>query len=148
MRNDDFLDLELGQWYSVIIMENNAIHQRVRAVRLALKLTQRQFAKQIGLAQTALCMIELGKNTLTEKVIKLICAEFGVNEQWLRTGKGVMLKNSPYLKELCDILVNLTPDTQQYLLLMARELLNVQAKLLDKVDAEDADHIPGPCVKS
>ena len=129
-------------------MGKNTMYKRVRAVRQALKLTQKEFAKAVGLAQTALSMIEVGKNTLTDKVIKLICAEFGVNEQWLRAGKGVMLKNSPYLKELCDILVNLTPDTQKYLLLMARELLNVQVKLLDKADAEDADHTPDPCVKS
>ena len=112
------------------------MHQRVRTVRQALDLTQKEFAQQIGLAQTALSMIEVGKNTLTDKVVKLICAEFGVNETWIRTGKGVMLTESPYMKELCDILVNLTPETQRYLLLMARELLSVEKTLLDKDDAE------------
>ena len=102
--------------------KNIAVHQRVREVRQSLKLTQKDFAKQVGLAQTALSMIELGHNTLTDKVIKLICAEFGINETWMRTGKGEMMKESPNLKELGDILVNLTPETQNYLLLMAREL--------------------------
>ena len=111
-------------------------HQRVRAVRQTLKLTQAEFAKQIGLAQTALSMIEVGKNTLTDKVIKLVCAEFGVNEKWIRDGKGEMFKKSPQLKELSDILVNLTPETQQYLLLMARELLNVLQKLLKESNTD------------
>jgi transcriptional regulator with XRE-family HTH domain len=137
IHNDDYLDLQLGRWYPVLTMKNDAIHQRLRAVRLALQLTQRQFAKQIGLAQTALCMIELGKNTLTDKVIKLVCAEFSVNEQWLRTGKGQMLKQSPYMSELCDILTNLSHDTQRYLLIMARELQEVEQKLLNKVDVEE-----------
>ena len=115
-------------------MEKNAMRQRVRTVRQTLKLTQKKFAQQVGLAQTALSMIEVGKNTLTDKVVKLICAEFGVNEKWVRTGKGEMMKDSPHLKELGDILVSLTPETQQYLLLMARELLAVQEKLLKESD--------------
>ena len=114
--------------------KNAAINHRVRTVREALKLTQREFSKSVGLAQTALSMIETGKNTLTDKVIKLICAEFGVNENWMRSGKGSMLKQSPQLKELGDILVDLTPETQNYLLLVARELRNVQNVLLKESD--------------
>ncbi|MCL1941214.1 MAG: helix-turn-helix transcriptional regulator [Synergistaceae bacterium] len=109
------------------------MHHRLRAVRKALKLIQSEFAKQIGLTQTALSMIEVGTNPITNKNIKLVCTAFNVNEQWLRTGEGEMFNASPYLKEFCDILVNLTPETQEYLLIMARKLLNVQKKLLDKV---------------
>jgi len=115
------------------MMENITIYQRVRIVRQKLKLTQRQFAEQIGLAQTALSMIETGNNTLTDKVIKLICAEFGVNESWIRSGKGEMMKESPHLKELGDILVNLSLPTQKYLLLMARELLTVEKNLREEL---------------
>ena len=110
------------------------MHHRIRAARKALKLNQLEFANRIGLSQTALSMIEVGNNPITNKNIKLICATFNVNEQWLRTGIGEIFNASPYLKELCDILVSLTPETQQYLLLMARELLNVQKKLLDETD--------------
>ena len=109
-------------------------NERIRKVREALGLTQRQFAPKVGIAQTAISMLETGNNTVTDKVIKIICSELGVNEKWMRTGKGEMFKASPNLKELGDILVNLTPETQQYLLLMARELLNVQEKLLNKND--------------
>jgi len=111
------------------------VNHRVRTVREALGLTQREFSKQVGLAQTALSMIEIGKNNLTAKILKLICAEFGVNETWMKTGKGEMLKASPQLKELGDILVDLTPETQEYLLLVARELRNVQQKLLKISDS-------------
>jgi transcriptional regulator with XRE-family HTH domain len=117
-------------------MEGITMHQRIKAARKALKLTQVDFARQIGLAQTALSMMELGHNTITDKNIKLICVTFNVNEQWLRTGKGQMFNDSPYVKELCDIFVNLTPETQRYLLLMARELLGVQQKLLEKTDTD------------
>ena len=110
-------------------MEENTVHHRLRAARKALKLNQEEFGRRIGLAQTALSMIELGNNPVTNRNIKLICMTFNINEQWLRAGKGEMFNASPHLEELCDILANLAPDTQEYLLLMARELLNVQKKL-------------------
>ena len=114
------------------MMENNAVHHRLRLVRKALNLNQIEFAKQIGLTQTSLSMIEVGNNTLTDKNIKLICATFNVSEQWLRNGKGEMFNASPSVKELGDILETLTPETQRYLLIMARELLSLQEKLLEE----------------
>jgi hypothetical protein len=83
-------------------------------------------------------MIEMGNNRITDKNVKLICVTFNVNEQWLRTGKGPMFNASPYVKEISDIMENLTHETQQYLLLMAQELLNVQGKLLGGTDDSDA----------
>ena len=115
-----------------MIMEENNVHQRLRTVRLALKLNQEEFGKRIGLAQTAISMIELGNNTITNKNLKLICVTFNINEQWMRTGKGEMFNTSPYLKEFCDILVNLSPEMQKSLLLIAKKLLDAQNRLLEK----------------
>lgn len=41
-----------------------------------------------------------------------------------------MFNSSPYEKEFTTIFGHLTPETQKYLLLMAKELLNTQQKLL------------------
>jgi hypothetical protein len=49
-----------------------------------------------------------------------------------------MFNASPYTKEITDIMENLTPETQQYLLLMARELVNIQGKLLHRSGEDDA----------
>ncbi|MDR1579818.1 MAG: helix-turn-helix transcriptional regulator [Synergistaceae bacterium] len=106
------------------------MRHRIREARKSLGLNQEDFARQIGLTQTSLSMIEMGNNKVTDKNVKLICVTFNVNEQWLRTGRGPMFNASPYVKEISDIMENLTPETQQYLFLMAKELLNVQEKLL------------------
>ncbi|MDR2716576.1 MAG: helix-turn-helix transcriptional regulator [Treponema sp.] len=103
------------------------ILDRIRLVRKALELNQGEFARQIGLTQTALSMIELEKVTLTDKNIKLICATFAVDEDWLRTGKGEMFGvESPYEKELLETFGKLTADTQEFILEMARGLLKRQ----------------------
>jgi transcriptional regulator with XRE-family HTH domain len=109
------------------------MHKRIKNARKALKLNQTEFARQVGLTQTALSMIEIGKSKLTKKNIKLICVIYNISEHWLETGEGDMFSASPYEKEFREIFSSLMPDTQQYLVLMARELLNTQRKIVDTV---------------
>jgi transcriptional regulator with XRE-family HTH domain len=105
------------------------IHDRIRLVRKNFGLNQEEFAGRIGLTQTALSMIELEKVSLTEKNIKIVCSTFAVNENWLRTGNGEMLGPlSPYEKELLSVFGKLTPDTQEFVLEMAKKLLKMQEK--------------------
>jgi transcriptional regulator with XRE-family HTH domain len=72
------------------------MRERLKLIRKKLGLNQTEFARLIGLKQTALSMIEAGTTALANKNIKLICATFNVNEQWLRIGEGEMLESSPY----------------------------------------------------
>lgn len=104
---------------------------RLKEIRKALGFNQTDFAKHLGITQTAYSMIESGNRPLAEKYIKVICSTFNVNEHWFLTGEGEMFRSSPYEKEFTEIFGNLTPETQQYLLLMAKELLNTQQKLLN-----------------
>lgn len=104
--------------------------ERLKQLRKTLKLNQTNFAKQLGITQTAYSMIENGNNPLSDRYIKVICSTFGVNENWLRTGDGDIFFSSPYEKEFIEVFSNLAPATQQYLLLMAKELLSTQEKLL------------------
>lgn len=108
--------------------------ERLKQIRKTLKLNQTNFAKYLSLTQTAYSMIESGVNPLSDRHIKLIHAAFNVNEHWLRTGEGDMFLSSPYEKEFTEIFSSLMPPTQQYLLLMARELLKTQQKLLDPAE--------------
>jgi transcriptional regulator with XRE-family HTH domain len=110
-------------------VSEGTILDRIRAIRKTLDINQSEFAKRIGLTQTSMSMIEIGKSNLTEKHIKMICTTFNVQEKWLRSGNGEMFGSpSPYEKELVDILGQLTDDTQEFLLDMARNLLKRQEK--------------------
>lgn len=61
-------------------------------MRKELDLTQALFAEKIGLKATAIGLYESGDRTVTERSIVSICQVFNVNEEWLRTGNGVMFK--------------------------------------------------------
>lgn len=103
---------------------------RLKELRKTLKMTQKDFANVLGIAQTSYCMIETGKNPLSDRYIKVICSLYSVNESWLRTGEGEMFSSTPYTKEFSEIFSRLLPETQSYLLHMAKELLRTQEKLL------------------
>jgi len=114
------------------------ILDRIRLVRRTLNLNQVEFAKRIGLTQTALSMIEIEKTALTDKNIKLICATFAIDEDWLRTGNGEMFGTvSPYEKELLTVFSKLTAETQEFILEMAQNLLKRQEKQNDSDSKED-----------
>ena len=108
----------------------NLIIDRIRQLRKTIGLNQKDFASRLGLTQTALSMIEMKRVTLTDKNIKLICANFGVDEKWLRTGKGDMFGHiSPYEKELLASFSKLSLDMQEFILEMAKNLLKRQEPL-------------------
>jgi transcriptional regulator with XRE-family HTH domain len=118
------------------------MHIRIREVRKLLKMSQKDFGNKLGLTQTTLSMIEIGKSVIVEKNVKLICTTFNINEHWLRTGEGEMFCASPHEREFQNIFSKLTPDTQRCLLLIARELFNVQQKLLGGIDTDNITSIP------
>lgn len=64
------------------------MNDRVREIRKSNKLTMEQFGLRLGVAKSTISGIEAGNRNLTEQMIKAICREFGVNENWLRTGEG------------------------------------------------------------
>ena len=107
---------------------------RLKEVRKELGLNQTDFAKYLGITQTAYSMIENGNRPLSDKYVKVICSAFHVNVKWFVTGEGGMFLDSPYEKEFMEIFNCLVPETQRFLLLMARELLKTQRKLLDADD--------------
>lgn len=69
--------------------------KRIRKLRKELDMTQQQFAERIGVKRNSYANYETGRNTPIDAVIKSICREFSVNEEWLRTGNGEMFIASP-----------------------------------------------------
>ena len=66
------------------------LNERIKLVRVKKSLNQTDFAKRLSISRSAVCKIESGENSPSEQTISLICKEFNVNSEWLRTGKGEM----------------------------------------------------------
>lgn len=84
---------------------------RVREIRRKLSLSQSEFAKSIAMGQTGVSMVENGTRELTDRQIITICAVFGVDEHWLRTGEGEPFPLPPEEDEqLLQLLAKLTDE--------------------------------------
>ena len=66
------------------------MNKRVKELRKTLNLTLEKFGNSLGVGKTAISKIEHGENGVTDQMVKLMVKEFGVNENWLRTGEGKM----------------------------------------------------------
>lgn len=67
---------------------------RIREVREHFGLSMEKFGSRIGIGKASISLLESGKNNPSVQTIALICREFGVNEQWLRTGEGEMFEQT------------------------------------------------------
>ncbi len=63
---------------------------RIKQIRKVKGLTQQEFAEKLGIKRNTIATYESGRNEPIDAVISLICREFNVNEDWLRTGEGDM----------------------------------------------------------
>ena len=68
----------------------------LKKLRKSLDMTQQAFADKIGMKQNTIAQYEMGRTTPSDAIVFSICREFGVNENWLRTGDGEMfLQTTP-----------------------------------------------------
>ena len=111
--------------------------QRVRELRKELGLTLEKFGKPLGVTKTTISRIEKGGNAVTSQMLKSICREFNVNENWLRTGEGEMFKKLNRQQELAQLAATLfkeEEDSFKSRLIMALAQLNEKEwELLEEI---------------
>ena len=66
------------------------LNERISAVIEALGIKKTEFADRLNVSQAFVTQLTKGVSRPSERTIFDICREFGVNEQWLRTGEGDM----------------------------------------------------------
>lgn len=66
------------------------MNDRIKEVREDQKLSRAAFGKRLGVSGDVINNLERGRVEAKDPIIKLICTEYSVNEDWLRTGNGSM----------------------------------------------------------
>jgi transcriptional regulator with XRE-family HTH domain len=67
-----------------------AINKRIREIRSVLGLSQVKFSSITALSSGYIAGIETGRIAVNDRLIKLVCSSFSVNEAWMRHGEGEM----------------------------------------------------------
>ena len=78
----------------------STLYDRIKEVRKSKKLTQQKFGERLGLKQNTIATYEMGKTEPSDRTILDICEKFGVDEEWLRYGKGRMQSDSSREEEI------------------------------------------------
>ena len=125
------------------------INARLKEFRKKQGLSQAELGKKIGLGQGAISKMEQEGSTIIPQNISLLCDTCGLNEVWLRTGKGEMFEP----KEPTDIMERLQDELQ----LDARDLDLIKAfvelppeqrqegiRFLEALSANIIDLLPNP----
>ena len=90
------------------------MHERIKEIRESLGLNQLEFAKLLGMGQSTLGMMEVGKRNILDRHIKTICSICNVNEEWLKYGTGEMfIKTSNELLDQLAAKYNLKNSEKQ-----------------------------------
>lgn len=66
------------------------MNERIRLLREDKSLSRAAFGEKLGVSGDVINNLERGRVEPKEHIIKLICAEYAVNEEWLRNGTGSM----------------------------------------------------------
>ena len=117
---------------------------RLKKIRMLNKMSQEEFGKKIGIESRAhISALENGNRNITDRIIKDVCREFNINEDWLRTGNGEMYnipedetaaivselleEDNPFydiIKGIIKTYQELDDKSQRILLKFSQELLN------------------------
>ena len=126
------------------------LYERIREVRKYLEMSQEEFGNKLGVSRDVIKNIELDrlkKPEQKEPLLKLICKEFGVNENWLRFGDGEMFQphstdeklagfmgalmkcdDSDPVKKLLIGFVELLPEEQEQMKELMKKILENREK--------------------
>ena len=126
--------LAFSDFFLYIDMRNGMIavkQDRFIAVREALGMTQRDFCKGIHLSQSYYAQIDGGKKPVNERIIALVCSQYGVSKEFLLTGKGEMFSGNLadiQLQQILEIYNELEPPFKDYIVSQIRQLVETLKK--------------------
>ena len=135
--------------------EVNTTNTRIRKLRKTLDLTQQAFADRLNIKRNTVATYEAGKSNPSDAAINLICREFNVSEEWLRTGEGEMFRELSRDQELAnffwDVLRGESDDfRKRFISMLSRldttdweALERMAEKLIAEARAEPEKPIPG-----
>ena len=107
------------------------MNDRIRILRENLNLTRAAFGERIGVSGDAINNLERGRVEAKEHIVKLICKEFNVSEDWLKDGTGAIFveadtfsldafceqrKATDLEKEIIKAYLDLDPDIRKKVL--------------------------------
>jgi transcriptional regulator with XRE-family HTH domain len=106
------------------------VNERIVQIRRALKKSPADFADALCVSRSYIYELEKKRRMVNDRIVKLVSLNFGINEDWLKTGNGQMFHEAEGEKRRKIVLLfdKLSPDFQEYVLRHIDLLLELQDK--------------------
>ena len=121
----------------------NTIGDRIKEVRKIKGLTQQRFADELGLKRNTVGGYEIGTVTPRDRTIADISQKFDINESWLRTGEGEMMRSVSRDEEISsfmgDVMRGESDDFRRRLVAVLAKLDASEWEILEKMALKLAD---------
>ncbi|MCL2381956.1 MAG: helix-turn-helix domain-containing protein [Treponema sp.] len=94
------------------------INERVVQIRKKMNCIQKTFAEPLKISTSFHGGVEKNHRKVNDRLIKMICLTYGVNEAWLKTGQGEMFAagKDPRLERIIANFHKLSPPLQDYVM--------------------------------
>jgi transcriptional regulator with XRE-family HTH domain len=114
--------------FSGIVVRMSNIHNRLKEIRKYMKLSIREFSKEIYVSHSLYGQTEYGTREPNDRIIQLISSRFNISKDWILNGKGEMFSSPPpdiRLERILEI-YNIVDET-------LKDCLLEQSKILLKI---------------
>jgi len=111
-----------------IIIKVSDIHTRLKGIRQHLKLSIREFAREIYVSHSLYGQVEIGNREPTDRLIQLISSRFNVSKKWVIKGEGEMFSSPPpdiRLEKILEIYNTIDGTLKDCLLEQSKILLKI-----------------------
>ena len=113
---------------SGIIIRVSDVHSRLKEIRKHLKLSIREFSREIYVSHSLYGQVEFGRREPTDRLIQLISSRFNVSKKWIMKGEGEMFSAPPpdiRLEKILEIYNTIDGMLQDCLLEQSKILLRI-----------------------
>lgn len=126
----------------------STINERFKELRKSCKKNQSEWGDILGITRPGVSDIESGRRNVTDKHIKLLCAEpisgKRINENWLRTGNDDMFKDMPEEDETAAFVSSLLEDDGENPLY---SIIKSVMRTYDKLSPKSQEVLRDACAK-
>lgn len=110
------------------------MNERIKQIRKSKGMTLADFGKIIGIQSSGVSKMEKGVTSVTNQTINTIVREFGVNEEWLRTGKGEMFIQRDNAEELVSLVAKVVTTDNQFVINTLKEMCKLSPDCWDEIE--------------
>lgn len=109
------------------------MNNRIKEARKRLLLTQKEVGEKLGFTDNYIYMMECGKKAVSERYIHGLVTEYGINENWIRTGDGEMLMSTTKEEDIASIAASMMKEESAFRTMLIKELCDAPSDTLEQI---------------